>query len=230
MLLEIRNLSKTFKRGWLKKRKLCVIAKASLCLHQGETIGIVGDNGSGKTTLALMLVGLLKPDKGQILFKGKDITHLSSWERKEYRRQVQIVFQHPETAFNPKWKLWKSMREPFYLHKIPYSEEEVLQQFKRVGLRSNILSHYPAQLSGGEIQRAAIARVMSLNPAVVILDEPTSMLDAITQAQIIRLLEEIQQQQRVSYLFISHDLELVKVFCKKIYELKEGVLKEDVVI
>ncbi|GAB6161627.1 ABC transporter ATP-binding protein [Desulfothermus naphthae] len=230
MLLEIRNLSKTFKRGWLKKRKLCVIANASLCLHQGETIGIVGDNGSGKTTLALMLVGLLKPDKGQILFKGKDITYLSSWERKEYRRQVQIVFQHPETAFNPKWKLWKSMREPFYLHKIPYSEEEVLQQLKRVGLRSNILSRYPAQLSGGEIQRAAIARVMSLNPAVVILDEPTSMLDAITQAQIIRLLEEIQQQQRVSYLFISHDLELVKVFCKKIYELKEGVLKEDVVI
>jgi len=225
MLLEARDLSKTFKRGWLRKRKLCAVAKASLRLQQGETIGIVGESGSGKTTLGLMLAGLLKPDNGQIFFKRKDIIGLSLQERKEYRRQVQMVFQHPETAFNPKWKLTHSMAEPFYLHKIPFSEEMISEQLVRVGLNNNILSRYPVQLSGGELQRAVIARVMSLNPAIVVLDEPTSMLDTITQAQIIRLLEKIQKQEGVSYVFISHDLDLVNLFCRKIYKLEGGVLR-----
>jgi len=225
MLLEARDLSKTFKRGWLKKRKLCAVAKASLHLQQGETIGIVGESGSGKTTLGLMLAGLIQPEKGQIFIKRKNILRLSPQERKEYRRQVQMVFQHPETAFNPKWKLWKSMAEPFYLHKIPFSEEMISEQLVRVGLNNNILSRYPVQVSGGELQRAVIARVMCLNPAIVVLDEPTSMLDTITQAQIIRLLEKIQKQEGVSYVFISHDLDLVNLFCRKIYKLEGGVLR-----
>jgi len=225
MLLEAHDLSKTFKTGWLKKRKLCAVAKASLHLQQGETIGIVGESGSGKTTLGLMLAGLLKPDTGQIFFKGKNIADLSPWERNTYRRQMQMVFQHPETTFNPKWKLQRSMVEPFCLHKIPFSEEMISEQLERVGLSSNVLNRYPVQLSGGELQRAAIARVMSQDPAIVVLDEPTSMLDAITQAQIIRLLEKIRKQEGVSYLFISHALDLVRLFCKKIYELKRGILR-----
>ena len=224
MLLEANNLSKTFKTGWLKRRSAFSLEKADICLQQGETTGIVGESGSGKTTLGLMLAGLLKPDKGRIFFRGKDITNLSSGERKRYCRQMQMVFQHPETTFNPKWKLQRSMAEPFCLHKIPFSKEMISEQLERVGLNKNILDRYPAQLSGGELQRAAIARVMSLNPAIVVLDEPTSMLDAITQARIIRLLEKIQKQKGVSYLFVSHDLELVRLFCGRIYELDRGVL------
>ena len=224
MLLKAKDLSKTFKTGWLKRRSAFSLEKADIRLQQGETIGIVGESGSGKTTLGLMLAGLLKPDKGRILFRGKDITDLSLGERKRYRHHMQMVFQHPETTFNPKWKLQRSMAEPFCLHKIPFSKEMISEQLERVGLNKNILDRYPAQLSGGELQRAAIARVMSLNPAIVVLDEPTSMLDAITQARIIRLLEKIQKQKRVSYLFISHDLELIRLFCGRIYELDRGVL------
>jgi len=226
MLLEAHGLSKTFKTGWLKRRRAFSLEKADICLQQGETIGIVGESGSGKTTLGLMLAGLLKPDTGQIFFKGKNIADLSPWERNTYRRQMQMVFQHPETTFNPKWKLQRSMVEPFYLHKIPFSEEMISEQLARMGLSGNILNRYPAQLSGGELQRAAIARVMSLDPAIVVLDEPTSMLDAITQVQIIRLLEKIRKQEGVSYLFISHDLDLVKCFCQRVHELDKGVLKQ----
>ena len=225
MLLETNDLSKTFRTGWLKKRRAFSLEKADICLQQGETIGIVGESGSGKTTLGLMLAGLLKPDTGQVFFKGKDITGLSTGERKTYRRRMQMVFQHPETTFNPKWKLQRSMAEPFCLHKIPFSKEMISEQLKRVGLNQNILNRYPTQLSGGELQRAAIARVMSLNPAIVVLDEPTSMLDTITQARIIRLLEKIQKQKGVSYLFISHDLELIRLFCGRIYEMDRGKLR-----
>ena len=224
MLLEANDLSKTFKTGWLKRRRAFSLEKADIRLQQGETIGIVGESGSGKTTLGFMLAGLLKPDKGRIFFRGKDITDLSLRERKRYRHQMQMVFQHPETTFNPKWKLQRSMAEPFCLHKIPFSKEMIAEQLERVGLNQNVLDRYPAQLSGGELQRAAIARVMSLNPAIVVLDEPTSMLDAITQARIIRLLEKIQKQEGVSYLFVSHDLELIRLFCGRIYELDRGVL------
>jgi peptide/nickel transport system ATP-binding protein len=187
----------------------------------------VGESGAGKTTLGLMLSGLLKPDQGQIFFKGKKIGSLPQRERRQYRRQIQIVFQHPENVFNPKWKLWRSFREPFQLHGISFSEELISEQLARVGLGTEVLNRYPAQLSGGELQRIAIARIMSIDPAIVILDEPTSMLDAITQAQIIRLLDKIQKQNGVSYLFISHDLDLSRLFCNRIYELQEGILKKD---
>lgn len=225
MLLEAHNLGKTFKTGWLKRRRSFSLERVDICLQQGETIGIVGESGSGKTTLGIMLAGLLKPDTGQIFFKGKDIADMSPGERKTYRRQMQVIFQQPETTFNPKWKLQQSMSEPFYLHKIPFSKEMFSEQLARVGLNKNILNRYPVQLSGGELQRAAIARVMSLNPVIVILDEPTSMLDAITQAQTIRLLKQIQIHNNVSYVFISHDLYLARLFCKRMYELKRGVLR-----
>ena len=219
MLLEIKNLEKRFKTGRLKKKQAVVLSKINLILRKGETTGIVGESGAGKTTLGLILAGLIKPDKGQILFKGKKIDSLTKEGKKEYRRQIQVVFQHPESTFNPKWKMKQSFLEPFKIHRIPFSEKIILKHLSRVGLNTEILNRYPSQLSGGELQRIAISRVMSLNPAIIVLDEPTSMLDNITQAQIIRLLEKIQKQKGVSYLFISHDPDLVRLFCKRIYEL-----------
>ena len=225
MLLETKNLKKKFNTGLVKKKQAVVLSKINLILRKGETTGIVGESGAGKTTLGLMLAGLIKPDKGQILFKGKKIDSMTKEEKKEYRRQIQVVFQHPESTFNPKWKMKQSFLEPFKIHRIPFSEKIILEHLSRVGLNTEILNRYPSQLSGGELQRIAISRVMSLNPAIIVLDEPTSMLDNITQAQIIRLLEKIQKQKGISYLFISHDPDLVRLFCKRIYELDRGRIK-----
>ena len=226
MLLKAENLRKTFKTGWSKKRKVCAIVKADISLNQGETIGIVGETASGKTTLGLMLSGLLRPDRGHIYFKGEKAWSLNRRTRELLRRQIQIVFQHPESTFNPKWKLRRSVLEPFILYGIPFSEEIISEQLGRVGLDTSVLNRYPAQLSGGELQRIAISRIMSIKPAVVILDEPTSMLDTITQAQIIRLLLKIQRQDNIGYVFISHDQDLVGLLCKRTYEIDKGVLEE----
>lgn len=201
------------------------MVKADISLNRGETIGVVGETASGKTTLGLMLSGLLKPDKGHIYFKGKKAWSFSSRKRDLLHRQIQIVFQHPESTFNPKWKLRRSVLEPFFLYGIPFTEEIISEQLGRVGLDASVLNRYPAQLSGGELQRIAISRVMSIKPAVVILDEPTSMLDTITQAQIIRLLLKIQRKDNIGYVFISHDQDMVGLLCKKTYKIDKGVLR-----
>lgn len=224
MLVEAKDLAKTYKVGWPAKRRVPVLVRASLVLGRGETVGVVGESGSGKTTLGLLLSGLLKPDAGQVVFAGREITRLNGGERKEFRRRVQVVFQHPEGAFNPRWKLVESLSEPYRLHRLPFSPQALVEQLKNVGLGEEHLNRYPSELSGGELQRAAIVRAMALKPEFVVLDEPTSMLDAITQAQILRLLEEIQRQTGVAYLFITHDLELARLFCRRIYRLEKGVL------
>lgn len=221
-MLEAINLRKAYRFGWLKKRSLPVLESVSINIGKGEAVGIVGKSGSGKSTLALLLAGLLKPDSGQIYFDGQEIL---SPLKKDYRRQIQIIFQHPETSFNPLWTLERSLAEPFRLHKIPFSPEILLGEMRAVGLYAGHLRRYPSQLSGGELQRAAIARTMVLEPEFVVLDEPTSMLDTITQAQVIRLLQEIQRERGVAYLFVSHDLELAGLFCQRIYRLKDGKLE-----
>jgi len=226
VLVEAVNLCKTYKIGWFRKRRIEVIKEVAISVAEGETVGLVGESGSGKTTLGLLLTGLLKPDGGQVFFKGKAISELTPREKKDFRRQVQVIFQHPEVAFNPKWRLRRSLAEPYKLHKIPFTEELLLEHLKTVGLSSEHLDRYPSQLSGGELQRAAIARVMVLEPKFLVLDEPTSMLDVITQAQIIRLLQAIQKEKGVAYLFITHDLELARLFCQRIYRLVEGKLEE----
>jgi len=228
MLFEAKNLSKTFKTGWLKQKKVCAVSRAEISLKRGETIGIVGESGAGKTTLGLMLTGLLKPDRCRdryhILFRGEEIWSLPRRRRRRYRRFIQIVFQNPESVFNPRWKLRRSLFEPYRLHAIPFSENTISEQLASVGLGTEMLSRHPSQVSGGELQRLAIARVMSMNPAIVILDEPTSMLDTITEGRIIRLLQDIQERSGVSYIFITHDLDLSRFFCDRIHELKEAVL------
>lgn len=225
MLIEGKDLRKSYRVGWLRKRVVRVLTQVSLAIEEGETVGLVGESGSGKTTLGLLLTGLLKPDEGGVFFHGREVAGMNVQERKAYRRRVQIIFQHPETAFNPKWKLLRSLAEPYRLYKIPFTEDLLLKQLEAIGLSAEHLSRYPAQLSGGELQRAAIARVMVLEPEFIVLDEPTSMLDAITQAQIIRLFQELQKEKGVAYLFISHDLELARPFCRRIYRLANGKLQ-----
>ncbi len=208
MVLEAIDLYKGF-RGGLGKKSFAVLRGVSFSLMRGETLGIIGDSGTGKTTLALILCGLLKPDKGSVRMD----------------RRIQIVWQHPETAFNPRWRLCRSLKEPLRIQGVPVSPSALKEQLDRVALKGEVLHRRPGQLSGGELQRLALARALITDPDVVILDEPTSMLDALTQARIIALLGEIQETASVSFLFISHDHDLVRGFCHRRCRLKDGKLK-----
>lgn len=224
MLLEARHLHKTFPAVGSRNGRTLVLDGVGLSLEHGETLGIVGPSGTGKTTLALILAGLERPDQGEVR-----LGDLRVWPRhkavaKEIRRRIQIVWQHPETAFNPRWKLGRSMQEPYRIHDLPMRFGQIEAGLRQVGLPSQVLERRPSQLSGGELQRLVIARAMSLKPEVVVLDEPTSMLDSITQAQVIRLLQDIQAETGVAYLFISHSSELVEHFTTRTMLLKDGKL------
>ena len=197
----------------------------NLRLKKGETVGVVGVNGSGKTTLALIMSGLLKPDAGDVFLRGHRAWPNPRREMIKFYKKVQIIRQHPETAFNPRWKMRRSILEPFRLHSIPFTEDSLDLLLDQVGLGPDVPARFPGQLSGGELQRLAIARALALKPDYIILDEPTSMVDAITQAQIMRLLKDIQFETGIGYLFISHDHQLVRLFSHRMYVLEQGLLK-----
>ena len=221
MLLRTEDLHKGFGRGWRRKHSNSVLKGVEFYLDRGETVGIVGGSGAGKTTLALILCGLLQPDRGKVWLNGVPVR--SGEDR--LRRLVQIVWQHPETAFNPRWKLGRSVKEPLAINGPAATPEILEEQLAQVGLSVKLLDRRPRQLSGGELQRLALARALISNPAVIVLDEPTSMLDALTQARIIGMLREIQCKTGVAYLFISHDRVLVRRFSHRVYRLQEGTIK-----
>lgn len=228
MLLKAVKLKKSFNSAWFKTDKTLAVADAGFSLNPGETIGIIGESGAGKTTLGLMLAGVIKPDSGQIFYKDKDIWALTRRKRRQMYQHIQMIFQHPESAFNPKWKISRSLMEPCRLHKIPVSENFIIKWAERVGLAEDVLYRYPMQLSGGELQRIAIARAMSVSPAILVLDEPVSMLDTSTQAQIIRLIEKIQADTRAACIFISHDVDIARLICNRIYKLENHILQKQV--
>ena len=166
-----------------------------------------------------------EPTEGQIFLENKALQYPF---RAEARRKIQLLFQHPEVSFNPRMKLLDSLREPYRFLRRPYSLEELLKHLEDYGIYEEHLHRYPAELSGGELQRMALARIMLMNPELIVLDEPTSMLDVISQAQVIHLLEEIQREKKLCYLFISHDLELCRRFADRVLYLNEGALTERV--
>lgn len=214
MLVEVENLRKRYGRA-----ASYVIDGVSFSIGQGETIGIMGESGSGKSTIGQILAGLYPATEGSIRFRG---TQLKLPYKKEVRSKIQILFQHPEVSFNPRMKLKESLREPYLLKKRLYEESEFLKYMERFGIYREHVGRYPAELSGGELQRMALARAMLMEPECLILDEPTSMLDMVSQAQMIRLLEQLQTETGVAYLFISHDRELCRKFCSRIHQLEQG--------
>ena len=214
MLVEVENLRKRYGRA-----ASYVIDGVSFSIGQGETIGIMGESGSGKSTIGQILAGLYPATEGSIRFRG---TQLKLPYKKEVRSKIQILFQHPEVSFNPRMKLKESLREPYLLKKRLYEESEFLKYMERFGIYREHVGRYPAELSGGELQRMALARAMLMEPECLILDEPTSMLDMVSQAQMIRLLEQLQAETGVAYLFISHDRELCRKFCGRIHQLEQG--------
>jgi peptide/nickel transport system ATP-binding protein len=220
-ILEMNMISKSFN---IRRRQAQQVLKSiSLSINQGEIVGIVGESGSGKSTLGLLAVGLIAVDSGTITYKEREVQYPY---RGITRREVQIIFQHPEVTFNPVHDLERSMHEPYKRYRIPYSKKELLTKLEPYGIYEEHLRRKPRSLSGGELQRLAIARVLTLSPRIIVLDEPTSMLDSISQAQIIRILEDLNKTTGITYLYITHDMSLARVFCNRIVGIHKGRLEE----
>lgn len=216
------SLTKHFRSA--DKTWFTAVDGASISLQKGKTLGLLGQSGSGKSTLGQMMVGLLKPDSGELFFHGKLLSYSI---RGQARRRIQILFQHPEVSFNPQLTLRQSLVEPFKLMGKPFDDGAILSVIEPFGLHAEHLARYPGELSGGELQRAALARVTVLEPEMILLDEPTSMLDVITQAQMIDFLRRYQQQHQTAYLFITHSTALAEQFCDEIVKMEDGhLLKE----
>lgn len=221
-IMEAVSLTKHFRSA--DKTWFTAVDGASIFLQKGKTLGLLGQSGSGKSTLGQMMVGLLKPDSGELFFYGKLLSYPI---RGQARRRIQILFQHPEVSFNPQLTLRQSLVEPFKLMGKPFDDGAILSVIEPFGLHAEHLSRYPGELSGGELQRAALARVTVLEPEMILLDEPTSMLDVITQAQMIDFLRRYQQQHQTAYLFITHSTALAEQFCDEIVKMEDGhLLKE----
>ena len=213
------SLTKRFRSA--DKTWFTAVDGASISLQKSKTLGLLGQSGSGKSTLGQMMVGLLKPDSGELFFHGE---RLSYPIRGQARRKIQILFQHPEVSFNPQLTLRQSLVEPLKLTGRPFNDGAILSVIEPFGLHAEHLARYPGELSGGELQRAALARVTVLEPEMILLDEPTSMLDVITQAQMIDFLRRYQQHHQTAYLFITHSTALAEQFCDEIVNMEDGRL------
>ena len=221
-ILEAVGLTKRFRSREEGKKRFTAVDGAALRLYPGETLGLLGESGSGKSTLGQMLVGLLRPDEGQILYRGAPLAYPYKGEA---RRRIQILFQHPEVSFNPQLTLRQSLTEPFRLRGLACDDGALAACIGRFGLSPEHLTRRPGALSGGELQRAALARVLVMEPEIILLDEPTSMLDVITQAQIVDFLRRYQEENGTAYLFITHSTSLAEQFCHRIVRIAEGRLQ-----
>jgi peptide/nickel transport system ATP-binding protein len=204
-----------------------IFKDVSFSVASGETLGLFGKSGSGKTTIGRCIVGLEKPIGGEIKVKGKNVLSMGKKEFRKLRPKVQMIFQHPETSLDPRMKAFENLIEPLKLHS-GLNKTALLQRGEELaeltGLLPEHLARYPNHLSGGEIQRVVLARIMALSPDIIVADEPTSMLDVSVQAQILRLLQKLQRENGVSYLLISHDLEMLRKVCHRIAYLENGTI------
>jgi len=232
-LLQVRALRKHFRLpgGWLTGniRYVYAVDGVDLDIAQGEVFGLVGESGCGKTTLGRLVLRLLKPTGGQIFFAGRELTTLKGEALRLLRREMQIVFQTPISSLSPRLKIEDIVAESIRTHeRISKTQvrERVIALLEQVGLGPQHLSRYPHEISGGQAQRVAIARALALNPRMIVLDEPTSALDVSVQAQIVNLLEDLRQAHGLTYLFISHDLNLVHHISDRIGVMYLGKLVE----
>lgn len=226
ILVSVKNLKKYFPRG---KALVHAVEDVSFSIRKGETLGLVGESGSGKSTVARLIIRLIDPDGGNIFFDGVDITRLPEKALKPFRRRMQIVFQDPASSLNPQMTVGTIIREQFIIHKIGTKQEQekwVEELLEKVGIEPSFKDAYPHEFSGGQQQRISIARAIALKSDFIICDEPLSSLDVSIQAQIIKLLEDLQRELDLTYLFISHDLAVVKHLSDSIAVMYLGKIVE----
>ncbi|MDA9221632.1 ATP-binding cassette domain-containing protein [Methylophilaceae bacterium] len=233
MYIDVRNLKKTYTKhtGFLNTKSFTVNAldDVSFSVKKGQCLAIVGESGSGKSTLAKIIMKLLSPDSGEINFMKQNIVNLSSDETRVFRKKIQMIFQDPFSSLNPKFTIRQILSEPLEIHMMGDKDEiesKVIEHIKLVGLSEDDLSRYPHQFSGGQRQRICIARALIIKPEVIVCDEPVSALDVSIQAQILELLKKLQKKFQLTYLFITHDLRVVKYIADGVIVLQNGKLVE----
>jgi peptide/nickel transport system ATP-binding protein len=228
-LLSVTGLKKYHYSGLINRKEIRAVDGVDFEIGKGKALGLVGNSGCGKTTVARTVLRLTEPTSGSIVFEGKDITGLKGRSLKPLGRQMQIIFQNPESSLNPAMRVYDALLEPLRIHKLCNSGEEdqkVRDLIETVNLNEELLFRYPHELSGGQLQRVVIARVLSLNPKLIVADEVTSMLDPLVQSQILNLLKDLQNSLGISYLFISHDMDVVEWMCDDIAVMDNGKIVE----
>jgi peptide/nickel transport system ATP-binding protein len=232
VVLAVRALAKSFwlKQGLFGKREFKAVQDVNFQLRKGHTLGVVGESGSGKTTMGLTLLRLHEPTGGEVIFDGKNLLTLSDRERQLMRRRIQIVFQNPYASLNPRFTIGQTLVEPMTIHHIGADtaarEQRARTLLEKVGLDGSAFGKYPHEFSGGQRQRIAIARCLTLNPEVLVLDEAVSALDVSVQAQVLNLLKDLQDEFGLSYVFISHDLAVVRFISDEVLVMKDGIVVE----
>jgi ABC-type oligopeptide transport system ATPase subunit len=217
ILLEIRDLKKYFPVGdglfSRKKGNVKAVDGVNLTINEGETLGLVGESGCGKSTLGRTILRLIEPTSGEVIFHDKNLLALSARELREMRREMQIIFQDPYASLNPRMRVGDIIGEGLEIHKLARGRakrDRIMELLHQVGLREDHYPRYPHEFSGGQRQRIGIARALAVSPKFIVCDEPVSSLDVSIQAQIINLLQELQEKMHLTYLFISHDLRVVE--------------------
>ena len=231
-LLEVRHLVKHFVRRhglWRPSSLVRAVDDVSFSVEEGEMFGLVGESGSGKSTTGRCILRLVEPTSGDVFFRGDNVLQFSKARMRQARRDMQIVFQDPYSSLNPRMKAGDIVEEPLIIHRLgtrPERRARVAELFTLVGLDPGHLARYPHEFSGGQRQRIGIARALALNPALVIADEAVSALDVSIQAQVVRLMLELKERLKLTYLFIAHDLRLVEHICSRVAVMYLGRIVE----
>ncbi|GGE26390.1 ABC transporter ATP-binding protein [Psychroflexus planctonicus] len=232
-LLEVKSLVKSFTdqaNWWSKKTEFRAVNNVNLRIYEGETLGLVGESGCGKSTLGNLILRLDQPNAGQVFYKGKDITQLKGEALRKLRREIQLIFQDPFSSLNPRIPVGEAIMEPMKVHQLYHSKQErkekAMALLQRVGLEEFHFNRYPHEFSGGQRQRIGIARTIAVQPKIIVCDESVSALDISVQAQVLNLLNELKDDFGFTYLFISHDLAVVKYMADQLLVMKDGEIVE----
>ncbi|MCI8565897.1 MAG: dipeptide ABC transporter ATP-binding protein [Lachnospiraceae bacterium] len=229
VLVEVKNLKKYFPTSE-KDKVVKAVDDVSFQIFKGETLGVVGESGCGKSTTGRLTLKLLEPTSGSVSFKGQDLSGLKKKDMRALRREMQIIFQDPYASLDPRKTVFQILAEPYQIHHPNMPREEIYENVTKlidcVGLRPEHIYRYPHEFSGGQRQRVGIARAIALNPEFVVCDEPVSALDVSIQAQVINLMQDIKKEFNLTYMFISHDLRIIKHFCDRVMVMYLGNIVE----